>query len=145
MVSVSDVHSRDLCREEFDEAVDGGFVVDGPEAVSEAVFLGDEVIDRFLVAYDVVNDSVNLVHCRVCEEHRLHVGVGDSDVFHAVFFLVLTCQLMFFDDLVDVVLAPSACYNTILPVGVFLGRVHALSVDIKFLFFILDEPSVIFE
>ena len=144
MVAVGDIHGGNLFVEDVNELGDGGFVVDNPEAVAEAVFLGDEVIDR-LLGGDTSHNFVDACDGGIGEEDGLHIGVGDADVFHAVLFLVLAGELVFLDDLVDVVLAVGAGDDAVLPFGVGGGGVHALGVDVEFLFFILDQPAEVFE
>ena len=145
VVTVGDVHGGNLGGEQFNEAGDGSLVVDDPETVAEAVFLGDEVVFGSFVANDVVHDSVDFIHSGISEEHRLHIGIGDAHVFHTVFLFVFTGELMFLDDFVDIVLAVSAGHDTILPVGIGVCRVHALGIDIQFVFLIAFQPAVIFE
>ena len=113
--------------------------------MAEAVFLGDEVVFGSFVAHDVVHDSVDFIYCGISEENGFHIGIGDAHVFHTVFLFVLTGELMFLDDFVDIVFAVSASHDTILPVGVGVFRVHALSVDIQFVFLIAFQPTIIFE
>ncbi len=144
MVAVGDVHGGHLLVEELDELIDELAVVDDPEAVAEAVFLGDEVIDGFLGG-DGGDDFVDAGHGGVGEEHRLNVGVGDADVLHAVLFLVLAGELVFLDDLVDVVLAVGAGHDAVLPLGVLVLGVHALGIDVEFLLLILHQPAEVFE
>ena len=144
VVTVGDVHGRNLLGEELNEFSDGGFVVDDPEAVAEAVFLGDEVVDG-LLGGDLAHDGVDFSDGRVGEEHRLNVGVGEADVLHAVLFLVLAGQLVLLDDLVDVVLAVGAGHDAILPVGVGIGGVHALGIDVKLFLLVLLNPTEILE
>ena len=133
-----------LLVEDVDEFGDSGLVVDDPEAVAEAVFLGDEVIDG-LLGGDTSHNLVDAGDGGIGEEDGLHIGVGDADVFHAVLFLVLAGELVFLDDLVDVVLAVGAGDDAVLPFGVGGGGVHALGVDVEFLFLILDQPAEVFE
>ena len=112
--------------------------------MAEAVFLGDEVIDG-LLGGDLAHDGVDFGDGRVGEEHRLDVGVGEADVLHAVLFLVLTGQLVLLDDLVDIVFAVGAGHDAILPVGVGVGGVHALGVDVELFLLVLLDPSEILE
>ena len=49
------------------------------------------------------------------------------------------------DDFVDIVFAVSTSHDTILPVGIGVCRVHALGIDIQFVFLIAFQPAVIFE
>ena len=145
VVTVGDVHGGNLGGEQFNEAGDGSLVVDDPETVAEAVFLGDEVVFGSFVTNDVVHDGVDFIHSGISEEHGFHVGIGDAHVFHTVFLFVFTSELMFLDDFVDIVLAVSAGHDTILPVGIGVCRVHALGIDIQFVFLIAFQPAVIFE
>ena len=144
VVAVGDVHGGNLLVEDVDELGNGGFVVNDPEAVAEAVFLGDEVVDGFLGG-DASHNLVDAGDGGIGEEDGLHVGIGDADVFHAVLLLVLTGELVFFDDLVHVVLAVGAGHDAILPFGVGILGVHALGVDVEFLLFVLDQPAEVFE
>ena len=144
MVAVGDIHGGNLLVEDVDELSDGLLVVDDPEAVAEAVFLGNEVVDG-LLGGDAGHDLVDAGDGGIGEEDRLHVGVGDADVFHAVLFLVLAGELVFLDDLVDIVLAVGAGHDAILPLGVLVLGVHALGVDVEFLLFILHQPAEVLE
>ena len=144
VVAVGDVHGGHLLVEEFDELVNELAVVDDPEAVAEAVFLGDEVVDG-LLGGDAGNDLIDTCHRGVSEENGLHVGIGDADVFHAVLFLILAGELVFLNDLVDIVLAVGAGHDAILPLGVGILGVHALGVDVEFFLFILDQPAEVFK
>ena len=144
VVTVSDVHGRNLLVEQLDEAGDGGLVVDDPEAMAEAVFLGDEVIDG-LLGGDLAHDGVDFGDGRVGKEHRLHIGVGEADVLHAVFLFVLAGQFVLLDDFVHIVFAVGAGHDAILPVGVGVGGVHALGIDVELFLFILLDPSEVFE
>ena len=144
VMAVGDVHGGHLGGEELDELVNEGAVVDDPETVAEAVFLGNEVIDRLLGGHRR-HDFVDAGHGGVGEEDRLHVGVGDTHVFHAVLLLVLTGQLVFLDDFVDVVLAVGAGHDAVLPFRVGGSRVHALGVDVELLLLVLHQPAVILE
>ncbi len=144
VVTVGNVHGGNLLVEDVDEFGDGGLVVNDPETMAEAVFLSDEVVDGFLGG-DAGHNLVNAGDGGVGEENGLDVGVGDADVLHAVLFLVLTGELMFLDDLVDVVLAVGAGDDAILPFGVLVLGVHALGVDVEFLLLILDQPAEVFE
>ena len=144
VVTVGDVHGGNLLVEDVDELGDGLLVVDDPEAVAEAVFLGDEVIDG-LLGGDAGHDLVDAGDGGIGEEDGLHVGVGDADVFHAVLFLVLAGEFVFLDDLVDIVLAVGAGHDAVLPLGVLVFGVHALGVDVEFLLLILHQPAEVLE
>ncbi len=144
VVTVGDVHGGHFLVEEFDQFVNQFAVVDDPETMAEAVFLGDEVVDG-LLGGDAGNDLINTCNRGVSEENGLHIGVGDADVLHAVLFLILAGKLVFLDDLVHIVLAIGAGHDAVLPLGVGILGVHALGVDVEFFLFILDQPAEVFE
>ena len=66
-------------------------------------------------------------------------------MLHAVLFLVLTGQLVLLNDLVDIVFAVGAGHDAILPVGIGVGGVHALSVDVELFLLVLLDPSEVLE
>ena len=144
VVAVGNIHGGDFLVEELNEFGYGGLVVDNPEAVPKAIFLGDEVIDGFLGG-DAGNDLVDAGHGGVGEENGFHVGIGYTHVFHAVFLFVLAGELVFLDDFVHVVLTVCAGHNAVLPFGVGIGGVHALGIYVELLLLVLDKPAKVFE
>ena len=74
------------------------------------------------------------------KEHRLDVGIVDTHVFHAVFFLVATCKFMFFDFSGHIVVDIGSNYESILGLAV-----HCLGIDVVMLVSVLHEPSFVLE
>ena len=140
VMTVGDIHGRNVFLEQFHQFGNDGLVVNHPETVAEAVFLGYEIVEGLLCG-DAGHDFIDALHGGVGEEHGFHVGVGDTHVFHTVFFLILAGKLVFLDDFVHVVFAGGAGHDTVLP---FL-EVHALGIDVELFFLVLHQPAVVLE
>ena len=126
VVTVGDVHCGNLLVEDFNEFVDEFAIIDNPEAMAEAVFLGYEVVDGLVGGY-AGNDFVDAGDGGISEEYGLNVCVGDADVTHTVFFLVFAGKLMLFDDLVDV----DADLATVEGVDEFCERTSLVNVHLE--------------
>ena len=111
---------------------------DDPKGVPETV-RSHEVIFRsaggdfsyYILKYGIV---------RKCEKHRLDIGIVAPHMFHAVFFLVASCELMFLDASFHIVRHPCADYKSVLR-----AAIHCLGIDIIILFVVLHQPSVFLE
>jgi len=85
VVSVSDVKVRNLGKL-LGDRLDGLRILDEPKRVAEIV-VGNEVVFG-LSGSNVADDLFKHLIVGESEEHRLHVGVVDADMLHAVFLLV---------------------------------------------------------
>ena len=139
MSKISTRRLRNFLVEDFYQTVDDRLVVDNPELVTEAVFLGHKIINR-LFSYFLGHDFIDFLLGRIGEEHRLHIGIGNADVNHAVFFLVLAGQLVLLDDVVEVVIDMAAGHQAILG-----AAVHRLGVHVNLFLRILHQPAVLLE
>ena len=59
---------------------------------------------------------------RKCEKHRLDIGIVAPHMFHAVFFLVASCELMFLDASFHIVRHPCADYKSVLRAAILSGH-----------------------
>ncbi len=134
VMTVGNIEVRNL-SELLGDALDKSIVGDAPECVTDAV-LAHEVI----LGSGLSHLSDNLLQRLVGwerEEHRLHIGVVDANVLHAVFFLLATSELMLLDATFDIVHVVGCNHDTILSTAV-----HRLSIDVVHLLGVLNKPSV---
>ena len=138
VVSVSDVHSRNL-SDQFGDAFDIIIVINDPELMAKAFWLGYEVVFG-LFGSIASDDSIQFVHVFVGEEDGLDVGVVDAHVFHTVFLFVAACELVFLDAAGHIVFKPCSYYQAILR-----SIAHGLGIYVIAFFRVLNQPSVLLE
>ena len=100
---------------------------------------GYEIIFRFGRSISC-QQCVKRLIVRICKEDRLHIGITDSDMLHAVFFFVSTCQFMLLDNAIKIVIYICSNNNTILGFAI-----HCLGVYIIMFLGILNQPSILLE
>ena len=77
---------------------------------------------------------------RICEEHRLDVGIVHANMLHAVFFLIATGELMLLDTACHIVVGMGTYHQAILRFPI-----HRLRIYIIMFARILYQPPLILE
>ena len=72
------------------------------------------------------------------KEHRLDVGIVHTHMFHAVFLLVATCELVLLDDAIQIVRHVSTHHQSVLRLAV-----HGLRIDVVILLLVLHQPTLV--
>ena len=137
VVTVGDVEAGNMGKD-FGDAAYRLVVVDDPEVMAESI--GSDKVVLGCTRRLAFDDGVELVVVGVGEEYRLDVGVVDAHVFHAVFLLVATGNLVFLDDARHVVVDISPHDQSVLGV-----TVHRLGIDVVVLFVVLYQPPFLLE
>ena len=102
--------------------------------VTKTIF-SHKIVVSFLIFHYRINDGVNFRNSAIREENRFDIGIQVTGQNHAVFFLVRTSQLMFFDDAPVVIFARGSANNSILR-----AAIHGLCINVVFGFFVLNQP-----
>ena len=89
---------------------------------------------------DFLNDFFQFFIIRECKEHRFNIGIVDSYVLHAVFFLIATSKLMLFNLTCHIVFHVCSNHNSVL-----CSAIHCLSINVVMLFIILNKPTFLLE
>ena len=138
MMAVSNVHRGHLGKL-LGDGLQILLITDHPELMAEAVDGGNEVVLRLsggITHDEVVEHSV----VGIGEEHGLDVGIVHTDVLHAIFLLVTSCQLVLLDASLNVVVHECPHHETILRLAL-----HGLCVNIIMFLFILHQPAAVLE
>ena len=135
VVTVSNIESRDS-GEDLSDLRDILLVVDNPELVSETIYRGDIIVLSLFGSDSALHDSIDLRIVRICEEHRLKVGVLISYVNHTVILFVFAGKLVFLDLACHIIFYVGTYYKTVLG-----AAVHSLGIYVVVLFRILYQPS----
>ena len=155
MVSVRNIHGRNL-REDLRDLLSHRLVVNHPERVSEAFRSSHEVVFRLTLGH-FRYDRIQVLPMRISKEHRLHVRIQYTHMFHSVFFFIASGQLMLFDASFQIIIYPCSHNQTVLGFRLFTCqsrscslrsftfRQDRLCIDIVLLFGILHEPMILFE
>ena len=77
---------------------------------------------------------------RICKEDRLHIGIADTHMLHAIFLFVPTGKFVLFDHACKIIIHIGAYNKTILCLPI-----HGLGIDIIMIFGILDKPALFLE
>ena len=107
--------------------------------MAEAVDGCDEVVLRLggRIAHD---ELVEHGIVGIGKEHRFDVGIVHTYMFHAVFLLVTTCQLVLLDVALLIVVGMGAHYQTVLRLAL-----HGLCIYIIMFLRILHQPALVLE
>ena len=135
MVTVGDIKIINR-RKESGKPADGFAAVDNPDRVCNSV-VGHKVINRLVRSLPTLNDCGNFAFGAVGEENRTCVGVAVINMVDSVRLLVRSCQLMLFDDAVNIIVNRNTADKTRLA-----SAVHYLTVNIEIIVFVLLADSV---
>ena len=138
VVPVGDVEARHLGKFSRD-GLDVLIIADNPELVAKAIDWGDEIILRFCSRIAHQNFIEHGI-IRISEEDWFDVGIADTNVLHAVLFLVTAGELMLLDDARHVIIHVGTYHQTILGLAI-----HGLGIDVILFLIILLQPAVFLE
>ena len=137
VVSVGHIGVRHFRCEQLFQPFIGFRTVDRPKMVSEPVFC-HKIVVCFLILHNIFNDSVNFRHGTIGKKYRFQVSIHITGQHHPVLFFIGTGEFMFFNHPVHIILTGSTTDNTVLGTAF-----HGLSINIKFRFRILYQPSLV--
>ena len=136
VVSVSYIQRRHSFKQ-FSNTGNIIIIIDDPERMAETIQFGYKIIFRS-VCRIFLYDSIQLGIVRVSKENRFDISIVDTHMFHAVFFLITTGQLMFLNIPLQIIIHISTNYQPIL-----CTSVHRLGIYVILFFLILNQPAVI--
>ena len=133
-MTICDIQARHLSKF-FRNSLDILIVTDHPKLVTESVNRSNEII--FGLCRSITHDEcVQHIIVGISKKHRLDIRIIHTNVFHTILFLITTCQFMFFDHAIEIIIHISTNHKTILCLAV-----HCLCVDIILLFAVLNQPT----
>ncbi len=138
VMAIGDIEARHLgkfCGDGFDILV----IADNPELVTEPINRSDEIILRLCCSIAHQNLIEHRI-IRISEEDRFDIGIADTNVLHAVLFLITAGKLMLLDDTRHIIIYVCTYHKTILCLAI-----HGLCIDIILFFIILLQPAVLLE
>ena len=107
--------------------------------MSEPVDGSNEIIHGHLRRI-FLNDGSQSGIVRISQKNRLHIGICDAHMLHAVFLFVLAGQLVLLDSPRQVIVHRSTQHDAVLGVPV-----HGLGIKVVHRFFIFHQPPVTLE
>ena len=110
-----------------------------PELVTEAIDWSNEIILRCCSSITHQNLIEHRI-IRISKENRFDVCIADTNVLHAVLFLITAGKLMLLDDTRHIIIYVCTHNKTILCLAI-----HGLCIDIILFFIILLQPAVLLE
>ena len=137
-MTVGNIQTRHL-TELLGDQCDISIVGHAPELMAEAVNRCNEIIFRFggsIAHQQFVEHRI----VRIGKENGFDIGIVDTHMLHAVFFLIAARQLMLLDDTFRIVVAMGTYHKTVLRFSV-----HCLSIDVVLLLIVLHQPAFILE
>ena len=131
MVSVCNIKTWHLL-EFFCNSLNVSFISDYPELMSETIIRCNKVIFRFCCSI-TCQQAIKYLIVWISKEHRFNISIANANMFHAVLFLISTCQFMLLNITCQIIINIRSNNKTILSLAI-----HCLCVDIIMFLIVLN-------
>ena len=138
MVSVCNIDRWNF-SEKLPDLLNFLLIVYDPDSVCDLILLG-EIIHRSMLHLPALHQGKKLCRITACQKDRACIGITDIHMVNSVLLLVLSCQLMLFNDAVYIVVDGTDAYDSCL--GFSLAD-QLIEIVVRFL--VLDQCSLFLE
>ncbi len=112
MMAVGHIGKWNFIAENIFDSLNIGYFRNKPQSMFNPV-RGCKII-LGLFAYNSFNNSIDSRIIRVCEENRFGIKISNPDMIFPVFLLIRTCQFVFSNSIIQIIMYTCATYQTIL-------------------------------
>ncbi len=135
VVAICNVCSGHQFQEQIGNGTDGIIIIDGPDGMADAIICREEV-SGVIGGLPFFNEFVQLRNIAVSEEYITGLCTGGFDMIDAVLFFFRAGELMFFDEVLFIIINGAAAYESSLA-----ASIHDELINIVAGFFFAEEGA----